>query len=162
MLPTASQFSANMIVRWDDPAPCSKCKSKFAQCASAGFPGGDFLTDKKPVTEAIWMQSTGGITKCILVHIDGELQPQSLHEWLKTVVFADMVCDCRERMKLARKPWPGKAKVNDWMKTLTYLLQHDNIVASTRYEVISTGTGAARTITATNVSVTFHDLSHVT
>jgi hypothetical protein len=48
------------------------------------------------------------------------------------------------------------------MKTLTYLLQHDNIVASTRYEVISTGTGAARAITATNVSVTFHDLSHVT
>ena len=94
-----------MIVRWADPPPCANCKSKFAQCASAGFPVGDVLTDKKPVTEAIWMQSTGGITKCILVHIDGELQPQSLHEWLKTVVFADMVCDCRERMKLARKPW---------------------------------------------------------
>jgi hypothetical protein len=94
-----------MIVRWDGPAPCANCKSRFAQCANAGFPGGDVLTDKKPVTEAIWMQSTGGITKCILVHIDGELQPQRLHEWLKTVVFRDMVCDCRERMKLARKPW---------------------------------------------------------
>jgi hypothetical protein len=52
--------------------------------------------------------------------------------------------------------------VNDRIKTFTYLLQHDNIVASTRHEVMSTGTGAARTITATHTSVTFHDLSHVT